>query len=103
MTVHKPQGKTIDKPLIIYIDCQYERRMLYTALTRARSLSQITIYNPKNQQEFVNHAPPPMKSYWETKGPLYGYIYKYNVTINYETYLYNGSTKAQSSIYYHPS
>jgi hypothetical protein len=91
ITVHKSQGKTIDEPIIIYLDTIWDKRTLYTALTRARSLSQITIYNPKNQTTFTNKPPPPIKTYWETKGPLFGYIYKFEVLDG----LYIGSTKAK--------
>jgi len=44
-TVHSIQGETANKKLFINIDSSYEPRLLYTALSRARNISQIYIIN----------------------------------------------------------
>lgn len=78
MTVHKAQGSTIKEPLIVWIDKLWEKRMLYTALSRATCYSNITVVNPHGQQYFIDaiHKNEPYE-YAKVKKEFLGFIYSF--------------------------
>ena len=89
MTVHKSQGSTISGRVIVYINSIWEKRMLYTAMSRATSLASLTIVNTKNQTKFINKGQSTDAiEYKEIKAKHLGYIYTF--PIGERTYI--GST-----------